>query len=68
MRLLTLVFGVVVAQFGEQGVAATHAALGLAACAAWLFSSAAMAWVQAQRPRGVRRRKLLRSRVAKAPD
>lgn len=42
--LLTLVFGVVVAQFGEQGVAATHAALGLAACAAWLFNSAAMIW------------------------
>jgi len=40
--LLTLAFGVVVAQFGEQGVVATHVALGLAACAAWLFNAAAM--------------------------
>ena len=33
---LTLVFGAVVAEFGAPGVAATHAALGLAAAAAWI--------------------------------
>jgi hypothetical protein len=42
--LLTLAFGVVVAQFGARGVAATHAALGLAACAAWLFGAVATTW------------------------
>lgn len=39
---LTLVFGAVVERFGAPGVAATHAALGVAACAAWLFSAAAI--------------------------
>jgi hypothetical protein len=34
--VLTLVFGAVVARFGAPGVAATHAALGLAAAAAWI--------------------------------
>lgn len=38
--LLTLAFGAVVEQFGAAGVAATHAALGLAAAAAWLFATA----------------------------
>jgi hypothetical protein len=46
--LLTLAFGIVVTQFGVQGVIAVHAALGLAACAAWLFSSVAM--VRARAP------------------
>ena len=36
--LLTLLFGVVVEQFGARGVAAAHALLGLAAAAAWLVS------------------------------
>lgn len=40
--LLTLAFGWVVERFGASGVAATHAALGLAACAAWLLSTAAI--------------------------
>jgi len=41
--VLTLMFGLVVDRFGAHGVAAVHAALGLAAAAAWLFSSAARA-------------------------
>ena len=41
--LLTLVFGGAVARFGAPGVAAAHAALGLAAGAAWLFGMA-LAW------------------------
>ncbi len=45
--LLTIVFGGVVGQFGTQGVAGTHVALGALAFAAWLFSCAAIAWVQA---------------------
>jgi len=36
--LLTLLFGVVVEQFGARGVAAVHALLGLSAAAAWLVS------------------------------
>jgi hypothetical protein len=42
--LLTLLFGVVVEQFGARGVAAAHALLGLTAAAAWLFSSTARAF------------------------
>jgi hypothetical protein len=44
---LTLAFGVVVERFGMQGVAATHVALGAAAAAAWLISTAARAFAQA---------------------
>lgn len=40
---LTLVFGLVVEQFGARGVAAMHVALGLAAVLAWLFVPAAAA-------------------------
>ena len=45
--LLTLAFGGVVAQYGVHGVAATHAALGLMACAALLFKLAAVTWTHA---------------------
>lgn len=41
---LTLAFGVVVDRLGAAGVGATHAALGLAACAAWLLGAAATPW------------------------
>jgi hypothetical protein len=44
---LTLAFGAMVEQFGAPGVAATHAALGLAACAAWLVSAVAIPSVRA---------------------
>jgi hypothetical protein len=40
--VLTIVFGAVVEHFGAPGVAATHTALGLVACAAWLLSAAAI--------------------------
>ncbi|HEX6017842.1 MAG TPA: hypothetical protein VFZ28_07065 [Burkholderiaceae bacterium] len=39
--VLTLAFGLVVERFGAHGVAAVHAALGVVAAVAWLFSSAA---------------------------
>jgi hypothetical protein len=42
--LLTLAFGVVVERFGAAGVAATHAALGAAALAAWIFIASAKAF------------------------
>ena len=48
--LLTLMFGAVVARYGAQGVAATHAALGLAACAAWLLHWAAKALAAPRAP------------------
>jgi len=44
--VLTLLFGLVVEQFGARGVAGTHAVLGLAAAAAWLFSSTAKAFAR----------------------
>jgi hypothetical protein len=34
--VLTLLFGLVVEQFGARGVTAVHAMLGIAAAAAWL--------------------------------
>ena len=37
--VLTLLFGVVVDQFGPHGVAAIHAALGIVAAGAWLITS-----------------------------
>jgi len=44
---LTIAFGALVEQFGAPGVAATHVVLGLAACAAWLLSAAAIPWARA---------------------
>jgi hypothetical protein len=44
---LTIAFGVLVEQFGAPGVAATHVALAVAACAAWLLSAAAIPWARA---------------------
>jgi hypothetical protein len=44
---LTVAFGAVVEHFGAPGVTATHAALGLAACAAWLVSAVAIPSVRA---------------------
>ena len=50
--VLTLAFGLVVDEAGPRGVAAVHAALGLAAASAWLYRAAA-AW---RSRRGLRRR------------
>jgi hypothetical protein len=41
--LLTLAFGALVDRYGVRGVALTHAALGLAAAAAWVISASARA-------------------------
>ena len=49
--VLTLVFGVIVERFGAHGVAAAHAALGIAAAAAWLVSTVG-AGAFPSRPRG----------------
>ena len=43
---LTLAFGLIVQQAGAVGVAAVHAALGLAAALGWLFIAAASLWPQ----------------------
>ena len=55
--VLTLAFGLVVDEAGPRGVAAVHAALGLAAASAWLYRGAA-AW---------RSRSGLRSRLRTPP-
>ena len=55
--VLTLAFGLVVDEAGPRGVAAVHAALGLAATSAWLYRGAA-AW---------RSRSGLRSRLRTPP-